>query len=64
MKTITLIIAPDGKTRVETHGFAGQSCTDASQFIEQALGPTTTEQFKSEYFTDINNHVQQTEVSQ
>ena len=32
-QTITIIVAPDGKTKVETNGFAGQSCRDASKFI-------------------------------
>ncbi len=63
MKTITLIITADGKTKVETHGFDGQSCTDASKFIEQALGRKSAEQFKPEYFID-NNHTQQWEVRQ
>ncbi len=49
-RTITIIVAPDGKTKVETAGFVGQSCKDASKFIEQALGQTTDEQFKPEYF--------------
>ncbi len=62
-QTITLIIAADGKTKVETSGFVGQSCKDASKFIEQALGQKTTEQFKPEFFTDINN-TQQMEVRQ
>ncbi len=63
MKTITLIISPDGKAKVETHGFDRQSCKDASKFIEQALGQKTAEQLKPEYFTDIHNH-EHTEVSQ
>lgn len=33
---ITIIVGPDGKTKVETHGFDGQSCVNASKFIEQA----------------------------
>ena len=63
MKSITLIIAHDGKTTVETHGFDGQSCTDASKFLETALGRKTEQQFKSEYFS-TNNHTQQMEVRQ
>ena len=63
MKTITLIIAHDGRTKIETEGFTGQSCRDASKFIEQALGQKTAEQFKPEFFTDINHH-EQTEVRQ
>ncbi len=63
MKTISIIVASDGKTKVETHGFDGQSCKDASKFIETALGQKTTEQFKPEYFVN-NNHTQLTEVRQ
>ena len=63
MKTITLIIAPDGQTKVETHGFDGQSCTDATKFLETALGQKTAEQFKPEYFL-TNNHTQPMEVRQ
>ena len=62
-KTITIIVAPDGQTKVETHGFDGPSCTDATKFLETALGRKTEQQFKSEYFAN-NNHTQQMEVRQ
>ncbi len=38
MKTIELIVSPDGSSRVETKGFAGSDCQQASRFLEQALG--------------------------
>jgi hypothetical protein len=60
-QTITITVAPDGKTKVETHGFTGQSCKDASQFIETALGRKTAEQFKPEYFLDENTNLQHKE---
>ena len=50
MKTITIIVSPDGETRVETKGFAGASCRDASRALEQALGRQTDEQLTPEYF--------------
>ena len=62
-KTITIIVTPDGKTKVETQGYTGQSCREASTFIETALGQKTAEQFKPEYYT-TNNHNQPTEVRQ
>ncbi|MGL4942085.1 MAG: DUF2997 domain-containing protein [Thermoguttaceae bacterium] len=61
MKTITLIITTDGTTKVETNGFDGQSCKDASTFIEHALGTQTAEQFKSEYFHTTNINQQETQ---
>lgn len=49
-KTIEIIVAPDGKSRVETKGFTGGECREASQFIEQALGQHTNELLKSEFY--------------
>ena len=49
MKTIEIIVARDGQTCVETKGFAGADCRQASQFIEQALGHRTGEQLTAEF---------------
>ena len=57
MKTITIIVSPDGKTKIETDGYTGSACREASEFIEQALGRKTGEQFKSEYFLEENNNL-------
>jgi len=43
MKTIEIIISPAGKTRLQTHGFTGTDCQQASRFLEQALGQQLTE---------------------
>lgn len=48
-KTIEIIVAPNGQTRVETKGFAGSECRQASQFIEQALGQRTGERLTAEF---------------
>ena len=49
-KIIEVIVAPDGQTTVQTHGFAGQECRQASRFIEQALGQRTAETLTSEFY--------------
>jgi len=36
--TIEIIVAPNGRSQVQTKGFTGNSCRLASGFIEQALG--------------------------
>ena len=46
---IEIIISPDGQTKLETKGFAGTSCRDASRFIEQALGRQVGEQLTAEF---------------
>ena len=49
MKTIEIVVAPDGKSRVETKGFTGNECREASRFVEQALGQQTDELLKPEF---------------
>lgn len=49
MKTIEIIIAPSGQSRVETKGFVGSECRQASRFVEQTLGQQTDEQLKAEF---------------
>ncbi len=39
MKTIEITINPTGETKVETRGFSGASCRDASRFLEGARRP-------------------------
>ena len=36
-KTIEIIVTPEGRTTVETHGFAGASCQDDLQEIESHI---------------------------
>lgn len=48
-KTIEIIVAPNGQTRVETKGFVGSDCRQASQFIKRALGQQTDELLKAEF---------------
>ena len=49
MRTIEIIVSPKGETSVQTKGFAGSSCREASKFIEQALGQHTSEQLTAEF---------------
>lgn len=48
-KIIEVIVTPNGETRVETKGFAGAECQQASRFIELALGTKTSEQVTAEF---------------
>ena len=50
MKTIEIIVSPSGETKVETRGFTGGECREASRFIEQALGQRTAEQLTAEFY--------------
>jgi hypothetical protein len=59
-KTIEIIVSPQGQTKIETKGFAGAECREASKFLEQALGQAAGEQLTAEFHvsqtasTDVN----------
>jgi hypothetical protein len=52
MKTIEITVSPEGETKVETKGFEGAECRQASRFIEEALGQLTAEQLTAEFYQD------------
>ncbi len=49
MKILEIVISPTGQATVQTKGFVGATCREASQFLEQALGRRTTEQLSAEF---------------
>ena len=49
-KIIEVVVDPKGATTVQTRGFQGTSCRDASRFIEEALGQKTGERLTSEFY--------------
>ncbi len=49
MKTIEITVDKDGRVTVETKGFPGGSCRDASRFVEEALGARTSEKMTAEF---------------
>jgi len=54
MKTVEITVSPSGETRVETKGFTGGECQQASQFLAKALGSKTGEQLKPEFYGQAN----------
>jgi hypothetical protein len=50
LKTIQITVTPTGQTSVETKGFAGSECRQASEFLEKALGQRTNEQLTGEFY--------------
>jgi hypothetical protein len=55
-KVIEITVSPTGETRVETKGFAGGSCREASKFVEEALGRRAGEQLKPEFHAAQADH--------
>lgn len=50
LKSIEITIATDGKSKVETKGFTGTDCRNASRFLEASLGTRKTESLTSEFY--------------
>ncbi|HUQ71029.1 MAG TPA: DUF2997 domain-containing protein [Planctomycetaceae bacterium] len=48
--TIMVTISPTGETQIETHGFTGASCRDATRVLEAALGLRESEQLTSAFY--------------
>ena len=50
MKLIEITVDSKGQSKVETRGFTGSECREASRFIEQALGQRTREKPTAEFY--------------
>ena len=50
MKIIEITVDSKGQSKVETRGFTGGECREASKFIEQALGQRTDEKLTAEFY--------------
>jgi hypothetical protein len=50
MRFIEITVDTKGQSKVETRGFTGGECREASKFIEQALGQRTDEKLTSDFY--------------
>ena len=48
-KIIEIVVSPEGQSRVETRGFSGGECREASRFIESALGSRVSATLTAEF---------------
>jgi len=48
--TIEIIINPKGESVIQTKGFAGSSCRDATKALEQALGAVQSDKATAEMY--------------
>ena len=48
-KVIEITVTAAGETRVETKGFAGLACREASRLLEAALGRVASERLTAEF---------------
>ena len=60
-QTIEVTVSPKGETRIETKGFSGGACRDASKTLEAALGVRESEQLTSEFHATATEQQQQSQ---
>jgi hypothetical protein len=49
-RVIEVTVSPTGEATVQTRGYAGADCLQASKFVEQSLGVATHEQKTAEFY--------------
>lgn len=55
MKVIKITVSREGEIKVETKGFAGAECQQASRLIEAALGQRISTRLTGEYYQSSAN---------
>ena len=53
-KIMKVTVSPKGETKLETIGFSGSECQNATRDFERALGAVSGEQLTAEYYTTSN----------
>jgi hypothetical protein len=48
-RVIEVIVSPSGETTIQTKGYVGGECQQASKWLEQALGVSTADRKTAEY---------------
>ena len=49
-RIIEIVVSPTGESRIETKGYVGNECRQATERIERALGARSNEQLKTEFY--------------
>ena len=60
-RIIEVTVSPKGETTIQTKGYAGSDCLQASKFLEQAHGVAASDSKTSEYYqtTSTEQQIQQ-----
>ena len=53
-RIIEVVVSPTGEATVQTKGYAGADCLQASKALEQALGVPTADRKTDEYFNTVS----------
>jgi hypothetical protein len=56
MRIIEIVVSPRGESTVQTKGYAGSDCMQASRFLEESLGAKITDNKTSEFYEAATAH--------
>lgn len=59
LQTIEVTVSPKGETHLETKGFQGKACQEATRELEAALGLSSAEELKPEFYAESTMDVTQ-----
>jgi hypothetical protein len=60
-RIIEVTVSPKGEATVQTKGYSGGDCLQASKFLEDALGVSSADRKTAEYYQSIpsEQHIEQ-----
>jgi hypothetical protein len=58
-RIIEVTVSPTGETAVQTKGYTGSDCLQASKWLEQALGIKTADRKTSEFYENTAQEQQE-----
>lgn len=61
-RIIEVEVSPTGDTTIQTKGYAGSDCLQASRFLEASLGVTTADRKTAEFYA--TGHTEQHQENQ
>ncbi len=59
MERIRVVVDKSGKVTIEALGVVGRSCQELTERLEMALGVTTGDAVKEEFYVDADQRVSQ-----
>jgi hypothetical protein len=57
-RIIEVTVSPTGETSVQTKGYAGSDCLQASSWLERALGVATADRKTADYYQTVQTEQQ------
>jgi hypothetical protein len=58
-KIVEVVVSPKGETTVQTRGFVGSACLQASKWLENALGIATDDRKTAEFYQPTETQQQE-----